>query len=185
MHDRVKFYSTSDYSSGFHLRRVKEIVDQFNSNKVDYDVNEIIEFYNIIKFIDIKAYLITWKEQDIEIIQKVCKEYKRIVACYIKGIDDSNFVELYNKVDRIYKDDFFELLEKYKVYERVSETTFDELLHNEKVCMHYILRNKKLVNYYGNIIRTCLLNNSKYAELLLDKYEIEHLNQKNTIYFRR
>lgn len=42
MHDRVKFYSTSDYSSGFHLRRVKEIVDQFNSNKVDYDVNEII-----------------------------------------------------------------------------------------------------------------------------------------------
>ena len=45
MHDRVKFYSTSDYSSGFHLRRVKEIVDQFNSNKVDYDVNEIIEFF--------------------------------------------------------------------------------------------------------------------------------------------
>ena len=80
MHDRVKFYSTSDYSSGFHLRRVKEIVDQFNSNKVDYDVNEIIEFYNIIKFIDIKAYLMTWNEQDIEIIQKVCKEYKRIVC---------------------------------------------------------------------------------------------------------
>ena len=183
MHDRVKFYSASDYSSGFHLIRIKEIVDQFNSNKVDYDVNEIIEFYNIIKFIDIKAYLITWKEQDIEIIQKVCEEYKRIVACYIKGIDDSNFIELYNKVDRIYKDDFFELLEKYKVYERVSETTFDELLHNEKVCMHYILRNKKLVNYYGNIIRISLLNNSKYAELLLDKYEIEHLNQRNTIYF--
>ena len=183
MHNRVKFYSATDYSSGFHLWRVKEIIDQFNSNKEDYDINEIIEFYNIIKFVDIKAYLKTWKKEDIEIIEKVCKEYKRIVACYLKGINDSNFVELYNKVDTIYKDDFFELLEKYKIYEQVSETIFDEILHNGKVCMHYILRNKELVNHYGNIIRTCLLNNSKYAELILDKYEIEHLSPRHSIYF--
>ena len=58
-----------------------------------------------------------------------------------------------------------------------EKSLFEE---NEKIV---ILRNKKLVNYYGNIIRTCLLNNSKYAELLLDKYEIEHLSQRNTIYF--
>ena len=183
MHNRVKFYSATDYSSGFHLWRVKEIIDQFNSNKEDYDINEIIEFYNIIKFVVLKVYLKTWKKKDIEIIEKVCKEYKRIVACYLKGIDDSNFVKLYNKVDTIYKDDFFELLEKYKIYEQISETIFDEILHNEKVCMHYILRNKKLVNYYGNIIRTCLLNNSKYAELILDKYEIEHLSPMHPIYF--
>lgn len=183
MHNRVKFYSATDYSSGFHLWRVKEIIDQFNSNKEDYNINEIIEFYNIIKFVDIKAYLKTWKKKDIEIIEKVCKEYKRIIACYLKGINDSNFVGLYNKVDTIYKDDFFELLEKYKIYEQVSETIFDEILHNGKVCMHYILRNKKLVNHYGNIIRTCLLNNSKYAELILDKYEIEHLSPRHPIYF--
>lgn len=181
--DRVKFYSASDYSSGFHLMGIKEMIDQFDNDKVDYDINEIIEFYNIIKFIDIKAYLTTWERQDIEIIQKVCKEYKRIVACYIKNINDSNFIGIYNEVGRNYKDDFFELLEQYKVYEMVSETIVDEILHNEKVCMHYILRNKKLINHYGNIIRTCLLNNSKYAELILDKYEIEHLNQRHTIYF--
>lgn len=91
MHNRVKFYFATNYSSGFHLWRVKEIIDQFNSNKEDYDINEIIEFYNIIKFVDIKAYLKTWKKKDIEIIEKVCKEYKRIVACYLKGIDDSNY----------------------------------------------------------------------------------------------
>lgn len=183
MNYRVKFYSALDYSSGFHLNKAKEIIDRFDSNKVDYDINEIIEFYNIIKFIDIKAYLTTWKQQDIEVIEKVSKEYKKIVSCYVKSIDDSNFVKLYNKVDRNYKDDFFELLEKYKIYKIISETIFDEILHNENVCMHYILRNKKLVNYYGNIIRICLLNNSKYAELILDKYEIEHLNPRHTIYF--
>lgn len=76
------------------------------------------------------------------------------------------------------------MLEKYKIYEQISETIFDEILHNEKVCMHYILRNKKLVNYYGNIIRTCLLNNSKYAELILDKYEIEHLSPMHPFTFQ-
>lgn len=183
MDHRVKFYSISDYSSGISLWRVKEIVDQFNKDKVDYNINEIIEFYNITKFIDVKAYLSTWQKQEIEIIEEVCKEYKRIITCYMKSIDNSNFVKLYNEVERNYKDDFFELLEKYKVYEVVSETIFDEILQNEKSCMSYILRNKKLVNHYGQIIRNSLLSNSKYATLILDKYEIEHINQKHTIYF--
>ena len=90
---------------------------------------------------------------------------------------------MYNKVERNYKDDFFELIEKYNEYKEVSESIFNEILQDEKVYMHYILRNKELVNYYGDSIRKCLLSNSKYAELILEKYEIENLNQRKDIHF--
>ena len=78
-----------------------------------------------------------------------------------------------------YREDFFELLEKYKAYENISECIFSELLHTPKVFLEYILRNKNMTYYHGNAIRERFYEDSEYAEIILDYYEAKQTGDIN------
>ena len=128
--ERIKFYSINDMVTGENLIRIKEIVDNFDESKQNYNINEIIEFYNITKYVDTecyKNYKLNWSECDVSKIKNVIKTYKGLIARYIKSISNENIIEKYIEIQDDYygyREDFFELLEKYKVYENISEDTF-------------------------------------------------------------
>lgn len=85
--ERIKFYSINDMVSGENLIRIKGIVDNFDENKKYYNINDIIELYNITKYVDTecyKNYKLNWSEDDISKIKDVIKKYKGIIARYIK-----------------------------------------------------------------------------------------------------
>lgn len=186
---RIKFYSINDMVSGENLIRIKEIVDNFDENKKDYSINDIIELYNITKYVDTKCYKnykLNWSEDDISRIKDVIKNYKGIIACYVKSISNENITIKYMEIQDDYYDyreDFFELLEKYKVYKNISECIFSELLHTPKVFLEYILRNKNMTYYHGNAIRERFYEDSEYAEIILDYYEAKHTGNIKTLYF--
>ena len=48
---RVKFYSKGDWASGYHLKKVEQILMTFNENS-DFDINDILEMHNIILYIE-------------------------------------------------------------------------------------------------------------------------------------
>lgn len=175
--------------SGENLIRIKEIVDNFDENKKDYSINDIIELYNITKYVDTKCYKnykLNWSEDDISRIKDVIKNYKGIIACYVKSISNENITIKYMEIQDDYYDyreDFFELLEKYKVYKNISECIFSELLHTPKVFLEYILRNKNMTYYHGNAIRERFYEDSEYAEIILDYYEAKHTGNIKTLYF--
>ena len=68
-----------------------------------------------------------------------------------------------------YYDDFFEVIEKYNVFERISENVFQKLI-KDRYILHHVLPNKKIVNKFGNLIRNKLLEYPENATILLDKY---------------
>lgn len=187
--ERIKFYSINDMVSGENLIRIKEIVDNFDENKKYYNINDIIELYNITKYVDTecyKNYKLNWSEDDISKIKDVIKKYKGIIARYIKSISNENITTKYMEIQDDYYDyreDFFELLEKYKAYENISECIFSELLHTPKVFLEYILRNKNMTYYHGNAIRERFYEDSEYAEIILDYYEAKHTGDIKTLYF--
>lgn len=76
-----------------------------------------------------------------------------------------------------YYDDFFEVIEKYNVFERISENVFQKLI-KDRYILHHVLSNKKIVNKFGNLIRNKLLEYPENATILLDKYEIEGENKQ-------
>lgn len=76
-----------------------------------------------------------------------------------------------------YYDDFFELIEKYNVIEKISESTFEKLVNNRYI-LNCVLQNKKVVSKFGNAIKNKLLEYPENATILLDKYEIEGKNKK-------
>ena len=187
--ERIKFFSIADMSTGVNLLNVKENIEQFDENKKEYGINEIIEFYNVTKYIDTesyKNYKLGWSDDEILKIKETTKKYKKIIACYIKKISDKNIIENYMQIKDEYYDygeDFFELIEKYKVYENISEPIFNKLLHSQKVFLEYILKNKKITHYYGKVIRQRFLEESEYAEIILDYYEAKHTGSDKTFYF--
>lgn len=188
---KIKFYSIDDMATGENLIRIKEIIDGFDENKKDYTINDIIEMYNITKYIDkecYKNYILNWTEEEISKIIITTKKYKMIVGRYINNISNKDLVAQYLAIEDDYyeyRDDFFELLEKYNKYENISENTFSNLLNNHKVHLEYVLKNKNLTNYYGDIIRKKFYENKESAEIILDYYETKHIGSIKNLYFPR
>ena len=178
--DRVKFYSTYDWACGANLKKLKEVLDKFDDTKI-YEINDIIEFYNCIKYIDNGCYLNNWKPEYIEEIKGKTKSLNKVIACFLLKIDESNVINTIDSVDYLYKEDFWELFDKYKVYSRISDEKFDEILKNNYT-LKMISDFKNIVKYYGSVIREHLLKYEESAIILLDKYEIVRENNQKQIY---
>ena len=59
--DRVKFYSPNDWAGAHNLEKSEQIILNFDAKK-EYEINDILEFFNIYKYFDNKVRLKKWNE---------------------------------------------------------------------------------------------------------------------------
>ncbi|GGA40578.1 hypothetical protein [Paenibacillus physcomitrellae] len=181
--ERVKYYSPNDLTCGRNLKNSEILINEYESgNKEAYDINDIIELYNIKKYFDNKLYLMEWTLEDIKRFEKNISVFFGIIARYIKVITDDKISEIYDDIIFYYKDDFWELIDRFKVYEDISEQIIQELLFSSKIKLSELLKSKNIVEHYGRIIREYMLSDSSSAKLLLDKYEMKHFRQTEEIH---
>lgn len=155
-----------------HLKNSKELFREYELGKEIVNINDIIELYNAIKYFNDKAYN-----------ESIIKYYLRIIAKYFKSITSANFITFYNDVDIEYSSDFWEVIEKFKIYKNISDAKFREFITSSKVWLCELLKYKKVTEHFGKIIRDYMLKDFSSAELLLDKFEIRHINEKEPLYF--
>lgn len=177
--ERVKFYSKSDLGCGYNLKKLHEIVNNYDENKIDYNINDILEFYNIILYIHNECYLKKWTDVEINNIKNKCKKMNKSIGIYLSKIDDSNIEKIFIELEKNYRyyDNFFDVIEKYNVFKRISEGIFEKVIKDRYILQH-VLQNKKIVTKFGNSIRNKLLEYPENAKILLDKYEIEGNNKQ-------
>ncbi|PKM41925.1 MAG: hypothetical protein CVV03_11065 [Firmicutes bacterium HGW-Firmicutes-8] len=180
---RVKFYSINDISCGYYLRNSEKLIKEYESGKDVQDINDVIELYNIKKFFDNKIYLKDWTADDVNRYESAVKSNFGTIGRFFNSITENSFEKIYNDVDRNYKDDFWELIVKFKVYEKITEDKFQEFLNTSKVWLYELLKHKNITEYFGRIIRDYMLKDYTSAELLLDKYEMKHISEKKPLYF--
>lgn len=168
MNISVKFYSRNDWGSGNNLTLAENVLNTFDDSKEYIDVNEILEFYNIQEYLNNKCYLASWDEEAINRYIEISKRFSRVIGKYFSTVNEENILEIYNKIKSIYYDDFWKLFDKYKVYERISDKKFKEIL-NECSNLRFILVHKKLVYKYDSTISGIMLNNEESCEILLDE----------------
>lgn len=178
---RVKYFSSSDLSIGYELDKAATILRQFNINS-SYTINDIIEFYNIKKYFDDGLYMPSWIQQEKENFIDIVKSFASIIGRYFNKLSDFDFVKLFEETDQFYKEDFWELIEKFKVYERISENVFKEILYQQKFNTSIILQQEGLVRHFSSEIRDYFIAIPVSAEILLDKYEVYHTKKAETIY---
>jgi hypothetical protein len=175
--NRVKFYLQKNIAAEGNLKKGEHILK--TDIKSSYsDINEVLELYNIKKYIDYELYLKTWTQDDIYIFKQKAKEYGKVVGKFIATIDDTNIASLYDKTFHGYIHSFWELINDQCVFKRISKPNFSTILAKEPGLINEILINKGLVEYYDKAIKDFLLTYSQSAEILISIYEVKQDFQK-------
>jgi hypothetical protein len=176
--NKVVFYSKEDGASGHFLQKGEHIL-RSDTKENSTDINEILELYNLKKYIDNEVYLRSWTEDDIKQFKLKAVEYGKVVGKYMSTVDDNSILLLYEKVQQNYIHSFWELVSNQSIFKLISKSNFSAILTNEPHVIHEILTHKSLVDYYDKEIKTFLLTYSKSAEILLSVYEVKDDFGKN------
>lgn len=172
--NRVKFFSKEDMARGYQLSKGEHILRQeILSNYTD--INDILELYNIKKYIDNDLYLRDWLQEDIEDFKNKVTEYGKIIGQFMSKIDDNNIMNFYEKTLHDYISSFWEIVNNQKVFKQISKSNFSSILSNEAHLIHEILKHKALVDHYDAEIKSFLLTYSQSAEILLSIYEVQDI----------
>lgn len=181
--NRVKYYSATDMTCGYYLERAEKVIGQYN-DEMDYtDVNQIIEFYNIKCLLEKDIFLSRWGQEEIKKYKKMVITFSKRIGIFWSKINESNLIEELEKTKINYVDDFWVLVDSYKVYERLTSQCFYNVSHHEKFRIADILLNKSIVKYFGNEIREYILQESDCVTLLLDQYAAVRKNKNIYYYF--
>ena len=176
--NRVVFYSKEDMAGNHQLAKGESIL-RSEIQTAYTDINDILEIYNIKKYIDNELYLKNWTQDDILDFNKKVIEYGKIIGKFMSNINDTNILDIYNKTFREYTNSFWELVNNQSIYKRISKVNFSNILANEPHLIHNILTHKNIVEHYNVELKNFLLTYSQSAEILLSIYEVKEDFTKN------
>lgn len=166
----VCFYSPTDLSVGHNLSKAQSILDTFDSSKNYTDINEILELYNIVKFIKSEIYFSSWNDEQKQFYISKCNSLLKICGSFFSNINDSNFINLWHGVCYQYCDSFLEALTKFKSIKNISSLSFYSFLNDSDTSLSQILKHQKLVHHFDSEITDFMRLSSQTAEILIDYF---------------
>jgi len=164
----IKFYSEYDMTCGL---EIEKIVEKIKNEVIDteWSISDLLEFNNILKFINVKRfseYIV--KETNID-IKNFEKKIKQKIGIFV-GCHKDVFINLYNEIDLNTTEDFFEVLENYKLYKIIEIDNFRRFLEKENVHIYTVLKFKSLTEHFNEAVKDSLLADSRNVEIILSKY---------------
>lgn len=178
--NRVKFYSTTDLGSGFQLQNAESIIDAYNDKK-EYNITELIEFYNITKYIDNRIFLKKWDDAYIDNVKTICIQMKKKIFKYFdETLSENNIKNTIKDIPIQYIEDFLELFEKKIEKINIRGNVFIQAIKENNIPIYHILYFKKIVRQYDNELKEIMLEDAiNSAVIIIRKYYIkEKRNQK-------
>lgn len=169
----IKFHGVNDLSSSYYLEKAELILDEFDEYKQYTDINEIIELFNIKQYIANDMYLKSWNEEKIGDYKRKAKRFEGIIGKFLATINNSNFLDTYKKLSKIYYEDFWDLLCKYKSYKKLTGETVLSLLHYEPYTLEYLLSRMEIISCFSKSIADFMMGYPKSAEFLIGQGLIE------------
>ena len=180
---RVKFYSVKDLSLGFDTERIETLINNFVLEAKRTDINEIIEFYNVQQFFKNKIYSEYWDNDKIEDYIEVVNSFKTVIGRYFSKININKLERIIEDINYNYRDDFWKIINEYKVYKKMPAEIFIKILKNNKYILNYILKCDKIVNYFSKEIVLYMEENPFCAEILLRYYLEKQGRYTEKLYF--
>lgn len=164
----IKFYSEHDMACGWELGKIIEKVNN-NIIEIDWEISDLLDFHNLLKYMKIQRFSeYVVKETSID-IKAYEKKIKQKIGIFI-GCNRDIFINLYDKIDFDATDDFFEIIEDYKLYKGIDIAEFRRFLEKENVHIHTVLNFKRLTEYFDEAVKDELLSDCVNAETILSKY---------------
>lgn len=176
--DRVKYYESNDYAFGLNLDKISSLdIPSYT----ELSVNDAIEFYEIKKYFSHGVRSRDWTDDEYEKYREKSKILAGFTTRFFSSLTDDTVVQTCEEVDFGYREVFWELFEQCKLYRRISEKTFERLIHSDYVAPFDLFRYRNTVATYGNILRSYILENEECISIVLHWYE-QNFDKKEKLY---
>lgn len=177
---KVKYLPPSDLAYGYYLKIAIEEAPKILREK-EHKLIDVLSLFEIIQYINDYNKLNNKGQDLLKSIIEMKRNLNSVVGLFFSKVDDKKIIELFNECKNKY-DEIEVLLKcfvKYKIFDKISDSTFEIILDNELIYAYSILKHKKIVEKYDNIIKKRLMDNYETAELLVRKYDYD---EKETFY---
>ena len=180
MRNRIQYFSTYDMSISYYLQNAEEIIEKYHKGWRPDDVNDVIELYNIWLFVENNIYMKSWSEDTLNEI----KGYKDDIIPFFSKLNELTWVEVYKQVDVSYRQNFWEIIDKFNIKSFISKATLDEVLLEDSYDLRYLLQRERMVKKNNELLATLLKENEHTAEWLLSEFvEDDKFGHREHMYF--
>lgn len=169
-YDGIKYYGKNDMSIGWALEDSEEKLQAFSSESTVENVNEAIELFNIVQLLDTEVRLRKWDEDTYNEYKAKSPLLMKLCAKFFSKINNDSFMEIEECVCISYLEDFWTLVEKFKVYERISKDTFKRFMEDSNPTLWVILKHKRIVDFFGRELSDVLRVSEQTPELIAHNF---------------
>lgn len=164
------------------LERAELTIMKFDINKT-FEINDIIEFYNIKLFFDNDIYLLRWTNEYKANLFSTVKEFEEVIRSFVLTINNDNIISKFDELEFYYTTSFWKLIEKFNVYKNINTSTFKNLSKCKRYFLREVLQQKNLVAYFSKEIQQYIIDNKSSSEIIISFFEEEHSSIQPELYF--
>ena len=150
---------------------LNKVIDRINDNSIDneWTLNDVIEFHNILKYLNVGRFVEFLKEKTGFDEAKYTKKVNNQIGRYI-GINKSYILSEFDDIEFPGTKDFLEIIDKYGIYKEMSNSDFELFLDKDNVPLYMVLKHKKIVVHFDDVIKKKIMSNPLNAETIISKY---------------
>ena len=164
------------------FQRAIPILDSFDVSN-NYDLNQVIELSNIVQIVKSVECPTNITLEKFNEYRKETNAISRFVSSYFQQLDLSDIENIFQSIWTYYSLDMLELLERYKLLKKISDSSVQNLLDKKLVSLIHILKCEGWVKKYNQVITDYMMNNKEAAEIII-KYHLQEkfAKQENITY---
>lgn len=156
-----------DYASATFLELSEPILKKNFEDMEFNEVNDVIEMYNILQYLDNKMYLKKWDDEFISTFDGKKNTIKEVIGRYFNGIEENNFINIAQNIINRYIDDFIYLCSKNNVFSKINDEIAQELVNLENFNLSNLLKSKIFVQTFTELTKCLILNDFESITLFI------------------
>ena len=178
--ERVHYYSDYDMSIPLHIERMANVVRGYEEGNQPDGINDYLEMYHIVQFIEHGKYPQDWNENKIAAI----KQYKGKVATYFSHLQSNDLPVILGEIERGYESSVWQIINQFKIKGLITENGLREILKEKNWLLKDLLEHRWIVEQNQILLTALLKENEHTAEWLLEQYvEEDRFCQHRDLYF--
>lgn len=177
---RVHYYSDYDISIPLHIERMANVVRGYEEGKQPDGINDYLEMFHIVQFIEHGKYPLDWEENKIVAI----KQYKGKVAAYFSHLQSNDLPVIFGEIERGYESTIWQIIDQFRIKGLITENGLREILKGKNWLLKDLLEHRWIVEQNQILLTAMLKENEHTAEWLLEQYVKEdRFCQHRDLYF--
>ena len=106
MSNRVKFYGKAYMANGYMLEKALPILQQLKSSKEYVNINDVLELYNVYKFINAQIFRKDFNSEEKALFnEENSKIINQIIGRFFSKVDNGTIANYFGKIEREYIED--------------------------------------------------------------------------------